>query len=79
MNFSLRMQKGSREGLLKILKGHRDLQGPASKVSRNDLKDFESDSESSEGPLKSFEDVSEGEIEFKAFSEDLNEDQFETK
>ena len=56
------MQKGPREGLLKILKGHRNLQRPVQKAGRDDLNDFKSNSESLKGTLKSFKDASEGEI-----------------
>ena len=73
------MQERSREGLLEILKGHRDLQGPAPKVGRDNLKDFESDSEPPRGPPESFEDTSEEEVKPKNLSEDLNEDQLETE
>ena len=78
-NSNLKIQKRLRERLLEILKGHGDLQGPVPKVSRDDLKDFESSSEPPRGSIKSFEDASEGEIEPKALSEDLNEDQLETE
>ena len=73
------MQKKPREGLLKILKSHRNLQGPASKADRNDLKDFKSNSEPPRGPLESFEDASEREIKSKALSGDLNGDQLEAE
>ena len=73
------MQKGPREGFLKILKGHGNLWESASKVGGDDLKNFRSNSEPPEGPLKSFEDASEGEIKSKAFSEDLDEDQLEAE
>ena len=79
MNFSLKMQKGFRENLLKLLKSHEDLQGPASKVDRNDLNNFRSDSNSLIGFFKSFKDASEGKIEFKNFNEDFNENQFKTE
>ena len=78
-NFSLRMQKGPREGLLKILKGHRDLQRFVSKAGKDNLKDFRSDLKSSESLLKSFEDASEGKVKSKALSENFNEDQFEAE
>ena len=73
------MQEKPREGLLKILKGYRDLQRPALKADRDDLKDFRSNSEPSEDPLKSFEDASEGKIKPRALSENLNEDQLEAE
>ena len=79
MNSSLGMQKGFREGLLKILKSYRDLQELAPKMSRDNLKNFESNSEPLRGFLKSFEDISEGEVEFRALSEDLDEDQLEAE
>ena len=73
------MQKGPKEGLLKILKGHRDLQKPTPKMSRDNLKDFRSNSEPPRGPPESFEDASEGEVKSKALSEDFNEDQLEAE
>ena len=79
MNPSLRMQKGSKEDLLKILKGHGNLQGPAPKAGRDNLKNFRSNLEPPEGPLKSFENASEGKVESKAFSGDFDEDQLETE
>ena len=48
-------------------------------MSRDDLKNFESDSELPRGPLKSFEDALEGKVESKALSEDLNENQLKTE
>ena len=78
-NSNLGMQKGPRKGLLKILKGHRNLQESASKVGRNNLKNFKNNSESPRSLSESFEDASEREIEPKAFSGDLNEDQLETE
>ena len=68
------MQKEFREGFLKILKGYENLQRPVSKVSRNDLKNFESNSEPSDDPLKSFKDASEGKVKSRTFNEDLDED-----
>ena len=79
VNPSLKMQEGSRKGLLKILKGHRDLQRPAPKAGRDDLKDFRSNLKPSRGSLKSFEDALEGEVEPKTLSENLNEDQLEAE
>ena len=79
MNFSLKMQEGFREGLLKILKDHRDLQKSDLKAGENDLKDFKSNSESLRDLSESFEDASEREIESKALSGDFNEDQLETE
>ena len=73
------MQKRFKEGLLKILKDYENLQRSALKMNKNDLKNFRSNSESSEGPLKSFKDASEGKIEFRAFSEDFNEDQLKAE
>ena len=55
------------------------MQRSALKVGRDNLKDFESDSESSRGPLKSFEDASERKIELKALSRDFDEDQLEAE
>ena len=78
MNFSLGMQKGSKD-LLKILKGHRNLQESASKANENNLNDFKNNSESSEDPLESFKDASEGEIEFKDFNEDFDENQLKAE
>ena len=43
------------------------------------MKDFRSDSEPSEGSLKSFENASEKEIESKTLSEDLDENQLEAE
>ena len=48
-------------------------------MSRDNLKNFKNNSEPSEDSLKSFEDASEGEIKFKALSENLNEDQLEAE
>ena len=79
INPNLGMQKRPREGLLKILKGYEDLQGSAPKVSRDNLKDFESDLEPSRGPLENFEDASEGEVKSRAPSGDLNGDQLEAE
>ena len=73
------MQKGFKEGLLEILKGHKDLWKSVSKVSENDLKNFRSNLKSSEDFLKSIEDASEREIEFKTLSENFNEDQLEAE
>ena len=78
-NSSLKMQKGSRKDLLKILKSYRDLQKSASKTDRDNLNDFRSNSEPSENSFKSFKNASEGEIESKDFNEDFNKDQFKTK
>ena len=79
VNFNLKMQKGLKKDFLKILKGYEDLQRSASKVSENDLKDFESNLKLSGGLSKSFEDASEGEVEPRTFSEDLNGDQLEAE
>ena len=73
VNFSLGMQEGPK-GLLEILKGYGDLWGPASKAGGDDLNDFRSDSEPLGGLLESFEDVSEGEIEPRDLSGDLDGD-----
>ena len=73
------MQKGFKKDLLKILKNHRNLQRSALKVNKDNLKNFRSDSEPPRGFPKSFEDASEGEIKFKTFNKDLNEDQLETE
>ena len=78
-NFNLKMQEGFREGLLKILKGHRNLWESASKAGRDNLKDFESNLKFPEGPLKSFKDASEREIESRVFNEDFDENQFKTE
>ena len=72
------MQEGPR-GLLKILKGHRDLQGPALKVGGDDLNNFGSNSEPLRGLLESFEDASEGEVKPRDPSGDLNGDQLEAE
>ena len=79
VNSSLGMQKGLREGLLKILKGCEDLWESALKVGEDDLNDFESNLEPLKGALESFEDASEREIESWDSSEDLDEDQLETE
>ena len=73
------MQEGPKEGLLKILKGHENLWRSALKMGRDDLNDFESDSEPLKGPLKNFEDASEGEVEPWDFNGDFNENQLETE
>ena len=78
-NLSLRIQKRSKEGLLKILKGYRDLQRFVLKADRNNLKNFRSNLKPLRGSLKSFENASEGEVKFKAFSGDFNEDQLEAE
>ena len=79
MNSNLEMQKEPKEGLLKLLKGYRDLQGPAPKVSRDNLNDFRSNSDSSESLLKSLKDALEGEIKSKNSNEDFNGDQLEVE
>ena len=71
------MQKRSREGLLEILKGHRDLQKSALKAGRDNLNDFKNNLEPSEGPFESFKDTSE--VESQNSNRNLNEDQFETE
>ena len=71
------MQKESKENLLKILKSCGDLQEFVSRVSRDDLNDFESDLKSLKGALESFEDASEGEVEPQDSNGDLNGDQLE--
>ena len=73
------MQEGSKKGLLKILKGYRDLQESALKAGENDLKNFESNSEPPRDSSESFEDASEREIKFRALSEDLDENQLEAE
>ena len=73
------MQEGFREGLLKILKGHRDLQRFTPKADRDNLKDFENNSESSENSSESFKNVLKEKIKFKTLSEDFNENQLEIK
>ena len=73
------MQKRFKEDLLKILKGHKNLQESTLKAGRDNLKNFRNDSKSFKSFLKSFKDASEGEIEFKTFNEDFNEDQFEAE
>ena len=73
------MQKESRKGLLKILKGYRDLQKSALKMNENDLNDFRSDLKLLRNFFKSFENASEGEIEFKDLNEDFNENQFKAE
>ena len=79
VNLNLRMQKGSRKGLLKILKSHEDLWKSVSKVSGDDLKGFRNNSEPLRSLSESFEDASEGEIKPKTPSEDLNGDQLEAE
>ena len=79
INSSLGIQEGSKEGLLKILKGYEDLQESASKVSRDDLNDFESDLELLRDFLESFKGASEGGVESRDSSKDLNRDQFEAE
>ena len=78
INSSLKMQEGPK-GLLKILKGHRDLQGPALKAGRDNLNNFKSNSEPLKNLLKSFKDASEGEVKPRDPNEYLNEDQLEAK
>ena len=73
------MQEGPKKGLLKILKGHRDLQRSAPKADRDNLNDFRSNLKFSEGLFKSFKDASEGEVKSQDSSEDLNEDQLKTE
>ena len=78
-NFNLKMQKRFKEGFLKILKGHRDLQRFVLKADEDDLKNFENDLKSPEGLLKSFKNALEGKIESKALSEDFDENQLKTE
>ena len=78
-NLSLRMQEGPKKDLLKILKGCRDLQKSALRAGRDNLNDFKSNSESSEGILESFKDASEGKIESQDSNEDFNEDQLKAE
>ena len=73
------MQKGLKEDLLKILKSYRDLQKFILKADENDLNNFKSDLKFFRGFLKSFKDALKREIESKALSEDLNEDQLEAE
>ena len=68
------MQKRSKEDLLKILKSYRNLQKPVLKTGRNNLKNFESNSEPLKDLSENFEDASEREVESKAFSGDFNKD-----
>ena len=79
INFNLRMQEEFREGLLKILKGHRDLQKSVLKADEDNLNDFRSNLELSENLFESFKGALEGEIKPRDFNEDLNEDQLETE
>ena len=79
MNFNLKMQKELKKDLLKILKSYENLWESVLKAGENDLKNFENNSESSEGLLKSFEDALEGEVEPRTLSGDLDEDQFEAE
>ena len=72
------MQKELKD-LLKILKSHRDLQKSASKTGRDNLNNFRNDLKLFKNSFESFKDASEGEIEFKDFNEDFNENQFKTK
>ena len=78
-NSNLEMQKGFREGLLKMLKSYRYLQKSALKADKDDLNNFRNDLKSSESPLKNFENASEREIKSQDFNEDLNENQLETE
>ena len=78
VNPSLKIQKGPKD-LLKILKSHEDLQGSAPKAGGDDLNDFENDLKPLRGPLESFEDASEGEVEPKNPSGDLDGDQLEAE
>ena len=78
-NPSLRIQKGSKKCLLKILKGHRNLQESVLKENGNNLNNFESNSEPLKDSFKSFKDTSEGEIESRAFNENLNGNQLEAE
>ena len=73
------MQKRLKKDLLKILKGHEKMQRSALKMSRDDLKNFRNNLEPPRGPSESFEDTSEGEVEPKAPSGDLDEDQLEAE
>ena len=78
-NFNLRMQKGSKKGLLKILKDHEDLQESALKAGENNLKNFRSNLKPPKGLPESFEDASKRKIEPKALNEDFNENQLEAE
>ena len=78
VNPSLGMQEKLR-GLLEILKGHRDLQGPAPKTGGDNLNNFRSDLNPSEGFFESLKDVSKREIKSKDFSKDFNENQLEVE
>ena len=73
------MQKGFKEGLLKILKNYRDLQKSAPKVNKNNLNDFRSDLELLRDSFKSFKNASEREVKSRDSSEDFDEDQLETE
>ena len=73
------MQKGSKEGFLKILKGHRDLWEFALKIDGDNLNDFGNNSELPKDFFESFKGALEGEIKFRDFSGDFNKDQFETE
>ena len=50
------------------------MQGPALKMSENNLNNFRSNLKPLKNLFESFEDVLKKEIEFKNFSEDFNED-----
>ena len=78
-NSSLEMQKGLKKGLLKLLKGHGDLQKPAPKMSRDNLNNFRNDSDFLIGLFKSLKDASEGKIKSRNFNENFNEDQFKAE
>ena len=73
------MSEGFKKGLLKLLKGHKDLQESALKVSRDNLNDFKSNLNSSEGSLENLENVSERKIKSKDFNEDFNENQLKAE
>ena len=78
-NLNLKMQKESRKGLLKILKGYRNLQKPALKADENNLNNFRSNSEPPRSSFKSFKDASEGEVKPRNLSEDFNGNQLEAE
>ena len=57
------MQKGLKEGFLKILKGYKDLQEPTLKADRDNLNDFRNNLKSLKSFFKSFKDTLEKKIE----------------
>ena len=73
------MQEGSKEGLLKILKGCGNLWRSAPRAGGDNLNDFRSDSEPPEGAFESFKDASEEEIKSQDSSEDFNENQLKAE